>query len=135
MANHANVDAEIAAKEQELEQLKAQRGEQGKQEYPKMIEMPGDPEKRLVVHSKEQEAAHRGEVVQAFDLTPEEQEAKRLARAEADKEAAGAKSRLAGASNVGPENPEGKSAKKSAPKKAEKPGVLSRAKSAVLRKK
>jgi hypothetical protein len=98
MANPQNKSEEIAAKEQELEELKA-RADAPIAEYPKMIPDPNNPELRIIVGSKEEHDAKRGTVVKAFDLTPEEQEAKNVARAEADKEAAGAKSRLAGPEN------------------------------------
>lgn len=118
MAKAKDVDAEIAAKEAELEELKARKGDESIQEFPKMIPDPNNPELRIIVGSKEEEDAKRGQVVPAFDLTPEEQEAKRLAREEADKEAAGAKSRLAG-----PES------------EPEKKGVVARAKAKIKGKK
>lgn len=127
MGNPQNKDQEIAAKEQELEVLKARK--ENIAEYPKMIPDPSDSTRRIIVNSKEEEARHQGTVVPAFDLTPEEQEAKQEAKVEADKEAAGAKSRLAGPESKAPEV-KGKKAKP-----ADKPGILARAAAKVKGKK
>lgn len=120
---------EIAEARARLEELEAKRDGKNLQEYPKMIELPGEPEKRIVVNSKEEEDQHRGEVVPAFDLTPEEQAAKAGAKAEADKEAAGAKSRLAGPEDESASDVKVKKA--SAKAEAEKPGVVSRVKAKI----
>jgi hypothetical protein len=122
-------DNVIEEKKRELEELVAKRA--NPQEYPKWVTDPSDPSKGYEVIDADHEArirkglgsggeAGRGVVGgNTFDLTPEEQEAQRLAKAEADKDAANAKSRLAG-----PENPPEAS---DAPKK----GFVEKAKAAV----
>lgn len=95
------VDDEIAdlqAKLKDAEEKKRQ-AENPTQEYPKWVTDPNDPSVGFVVANKDEESKVKkgvaaGQASKTFDLTPEEEEAKKHAKAEADKDAAGAESRL-----------------------------------------
>lgn len=103
-----SLDDQVTEKRQELEELERKKNGQGFAEYPKSIVDPKDPSRSYVVQNAEQESAvkkglgtsdHGGKgisVSNTFDLTPEEQQAKVNAKAEADKEAAKGQSRLGG---------------------------------------
>jgi hypothetical protein len=98
-----NVDREIEETEKQLAELKAKRDELYRksthQEYPKWITDKKDPSKGYTVSNKDEEDAvnkgqSAGTASPTFNKTPEEEEALRVAKAEADKDAAAAGSRL-----------------------------------------